>query len=140
MGSHESGHVVEQYALTKDQQTELKRLYDERKKGTGPWLNPVNYTSSSTGEYFAQSTNALSAAPAFAQSRVSGSRAVHVGSVDTMGNPGSNLYDWGLRDFQSIAIDRCGMAHPAWTDDNGAGETVTAGQLGGPSLVPTTRC
>ena len=63
VGSHESGHVVEQYALTKDQQTELKRLYDERKKGTGPWLNPVNYTSSSTGEYFAQSTAAYFGRP-----------------------------------------------------------------------------
>jgi hypothetical protein len=63
VGTHESGHVVEQYALTKDQQAELKKLYDERKKGKGAWLSPEDYTSANAGEYFAQSTSAYFGRP-----------------------------------------------------------------------------
>jgi hypothetical protein len=58
VGAHESGHVVEQFGLTKDQKKALQDAYDERKKGKGPWLSPDWYTSSGTGEYFAQSTSA----------------------------------------------------------------------------------
>jgi hypothetical protein len=97
-------------------------------------------TDSTWAEFFAQSTNASSGTPSFRQSLVSGSAPVHVGSVDTMGNPGSTLYDWGLRDFQSIAADACGMAHLAWTNDTGQGSTVTATQIAGASLRPKTRC
>ena len=60
--------------------------------------------------------------------------------VDSSGNPGSSQYDWGLRDFQSVAIDRCGMAHLAWTDDLGPGSTDTASQISGPSLLLGRRC
>jgi hypothetical protein len=95
---------------------------------------------SKRAELFAQSTTASSGKPSFRQSQVTGSAAVHVGSIDTMGNPGSNLYDWGLRDFQSITADACGMAHLAWTNDTGQGATVTAMQIAGASLRPTIRC
>jgi hypothetical protein len=95
---------------------------------------------STWAEFFAQSTNASSAAPSFRQSLVSGKAPVHMGSVDTMGNPGSSFYDWGLRDFQSIADNACGMARLAWTNDTGQGSTVTAVQIGGASLRPSTRC
>jgi hypothetical protein len=86
-------------------------------------------------EMFAQSLNSLSPHPAFRQSRVSGSRSVHVGDIDATGNVGSNLYDWDLRDFQSIAVDARGMAHLVWTNDNGPGSSVTATQIGGPAAI-----
>ena len=97
----------------------------------------VDFTDSSARwvEMFAQSMNALAGTPSFATSQVSG--VTHVGTVDTSGNPGSNLYDWGLRDFQSIAIDRAGAAHLAWTD-TGRSATLTARQLSGPSLEGPT--
>jgi hypothetical protein len=63
VGAHESGHVVEQFGLNKEQQKSLKDAYDERKKAGGPWLSPDWYTSSGTGEYFAQSTSAYFGRP-----------------------------------------------------------------------------
>ena len=63
VGAHESGHVVEQFGLSKEQQKSLKDAYDERKKAGGPWLSPDWYTSSGTGEYFAQSTSAYFGRP-----------------------------------------------------------------------------
>jgi hypothetical protein len=63
VAAHESGHVVEQFGLNKDQQKSLKDAYDERKKAGGPWLSPDWYTSSGTGEYFAQSTSAYFGRP-----------------------------------------------------------------------------
>jgi len=63
VGAHESGHVVEQFGLNKEQNKALKDAYDERKKAGGPWLNPDWYTSSGTGEYFAQSTSAYFGRP-----------------------------------------------------------------------------
>jgi hypothetical protein len=89
-------------------------------------------------EMFAQSVDALSADPTFRLGRVSG--VTHVGSVDSSGNPGSSQYDWGLRDFQSLVVDACGIAHLAWTDDVGRGSTVVARQISGPSLMPGRRC
>ena len=65
---------------------------------------------------------------------------VHIGGIDSAGalatDPG-NLSpslgaNWGLRDFQSIAVDRCGRPHPIWAVDIGHGATQTA--------VPTGRC
>jgi hypothetical protein len=92
-------------------------------------------------EMFAQSLDALSRHPAFAQSRISGSLPVHVGSVNSAGNPGSSLYDWDLRDFQSVVVDRCGMAHVAWTNDNHRGSTAVATQTTGHSLLSSRlRC
>ena len=63
VGAHESGHVVEQFGLNKEQNKALKDAYDERKKAGGPWLSPDWYTSSGTGEYFAQSTSAYFGRP-----------------------------------------------------------------------------
>ena len=65
---------------------------------------------------------------------------VHVGGVDSAGalatDPGnlspSLAANWGLRDFQSIAVDSCGRPHPIWAVDTGRGATQTA--------VPATRC
>ena len=87
-------------------------------------------------EEFSQTSNGLSAQPTFTQSRVSEGGPVHVGSVDSSGNPGSSQYNWDLRDFQSITIDDCGMARIVWTNDVGPGATVTAMQTAGPSLAP----
>ena len=55
--SHESGHVVEQFALTKAQSKRLQEAYNERKSANGPWLSA--YASSNLHEYFAQSTAAF---------------------------------------------------------------------------------
>lgn len=115
--------------------------------GTGGRLDVSWYGSTSPDftdpharwvEMFAQSVNALSGNPTFASGIVGG--VTHIGSIDASGNPGSNLYDWGLRDFQSIVLDSCGMAHLAWTDDTRAGATMVARQVSGPSLVPGARC
>jgi hypothetical protein len=52
---------------------------------------------------------------------------VHVGGIDTAGAIGSDLgANWGLRDFQSIALDACGRPHLAWAKDNGGSATQTA--------------
>ena len=59
IAAHESGHILEQYALTKDQTKKLQELYDERTKAGGPWLPPASYTSSRKDEYFAQSVAAF---------------------------------------------------------------------------------
>jgi hypothetical protein len=58
VASHESGHVIEQFGLTPDQQKALQQAFDARTKAGGPWLNPKNYTSSRVGEYFAQCVSA----------------------------------------------------------------------------------
>ncbi len=58
VAAHESGHIVEQFGLTAEQQKELKAAYENRKKAKGPWLSPANYTMSLIHEYFAQSTAA----------------------------------------------------------------------------------
>jgi hypothetical protein len=60
VAGHETGHIVEQFGLTDDQKKALQKAYDARKKSDGPWLNPKDYTSTSTGEYFAQSVAAYS--------------------------------------------------------------------------------
>jgi len=83
-------------------------------------------------EMFGQSLDALDAHPDFTTTRIAG--VTHVGSIDCSGNPGSNFYDWGLRDFQSIAIDAHGMAHLAWAD-TGASRAVVARQISGPSVL-----
>jgi hypothetical protein len=69
-------------------------------------------------EMFAQSDAPMAAAPTFTVSQVSGTQPVHVGAIDTAGAVGSDLGDnWGLRDFQSLAIDGCGRPHPVWAND-----------------------
>lgn len=54
VAGHETGHIVEQYSLTKEQNTELHKLFGERTKAGGPWLAPAAYTQSNFEEYFAQ--------------------------------------------------------------------------------------
>ena len=63
VAAHESGHIVEQFGLTEDQKKALQKAYDARKKADGPWLSPKDYTSTSTGEYFAQSVAAYFSHP-----------------------------------------------------------------------------
>lgn len=58
VGPHETGHVVEQFSLTKSQKEALKKAYDARLKAGGPWLSPASYTKGTIGEYFAQGTAA----------------------------------------------------------------------------------
>lgn len=57
VASHESGHVVEQFALTKAQKKALQQAYDTRVNAIGPWLSA--YASSNVQEYFASSTAAF---------------------------------------------------------------------------------
>lgn len=63
VAEHESGHIVEQFAMTKDQKDALKKAFDERTKAGGPWLSPDTYTSGGADEYFAQSTSAYFGRP-----------------------------------------------------------------------------
>ena len=63
VAAHESGHVVEQFGLTKEQKKKLQKAYEARKQAKGPWLKPEWYTSSGPGEYFAQSTAAYFGRP-----------------------------------------------------------------------------
>lgn len=88
-----------------------------------------DFTSSTARwvEMFAQANDPLSGHPAFTVSQVTGATPVHIGGIDTAGNVGFELgANWGLRDFQSIALDACGRPHPVWTDDNGTAATQTA--------------
>jgi hypothetical protein len=78
-------------------------------------------------EMFAQTPDPLAPRPAFGVSQVSGAVPVHVGGIDTAGAIGSDLgANWGLRDFQSIALDACGRPHLAWAKDNDGSATQTA--------------
>jgi hypothetical protein len=63
VAEHESGHIVEQFAMTKEQKGALKKAFDERTKAGGPWLSPESYTKGGADEYFAQSTSAYFGRP-----------------------------------------------------------------------------
>lgn len=77
-------------------------------------------------EMFAESSDPLSTRPTFAVNQVSGEQPVHIGAINTAGAVGSDVgNNWGLRDFQSLAVDGCGLPHPVWADDNGAALTQT---------------
>jgi hypothetical protein len=89
-------------------------------------------------QMFAQSLNALSGAPTFTQSRVSGEKPMHAADVCLAGTlclvTGGNR---DLSDFQMVAIDPCGLAQMVWTDDaSGEGVTMHARQTTGESLRP----
>jgi hypothetical protein len=76
---------------------------------------------------FASSADPLSSHPHFAVSQVSGSQPVHVGGINAAGAFGSDTgANWGLRDFQGIAVGPCGAPVLAWADDNGVKATETA--------------
>jgi hypothetical protein len=99
-------------------------------------------------EMFAEAPDPLVPHPAFVSGQVSGTAPVHVGGIDTAGAVGSDLgANWGLRDFQSIAVDVCGRPHPVWADDNGTPVTQTASPQSGcadstvtPVPSPSTPC
>jgi hypothetical protein len=81
-----------------------------------------DFTSSTArwAEMFAATADPLAAHPHFIVDQVSGPSPVHVGGIDTAGTVGSNSgANWGLRDFESTAVDSCGSPHPAWAVDNG---------------------
>jgi hypothetical protein len=83
-------------------------------------------------EMVAAISNPKATHPTFVISQVSGAAPVHVGGIDTAGAVGSDLGDnWGLRDFQSIAVDRCGRPHPVWGVDFERHATQTAELLAG---------
>jgi hypothetical protein len=108
----------------------------------GSLAQDFNDTNAAWSEMFAQSLDALSAAPSFAQSNVSGTNPIHVGDVCQAGlNCTVTGGNRNLSDFQMIAVDPCGMAHPVWTDDHtGQGFTITARQTKGFSLYATKTC
>lgn len=86
-------------------------------------------------EMFAESDDALAAQPVFTVSQI-GAMSVHTGGIDAAGNVGANLgANWGLKDFQSIAVDGCGLPHPVWAADAGTPETETAVPIA-PCAVP----
>ena len=74
----------------------------------------------------------VSGTPRFEVARLTASP-VHVGGIDAAGalavrpsavGLGAN---WGLRDFQGIAVDRHGRPHPVWGADHPRGSTQTLG-------------
>jgi hypothetical protein len=108
----------------------------------GSVATDFNDTNAAWSEMFSQSLNALSATPSFSQSNVSGTTPIHVGDICEAGLncliTGGNR---NLADFQMIAVDPCGNAHPVWTDDHtGQGVTVTARQTKGFSLYAKPPC
>ena len=108
----------------------------------GSTSNDFDDTGAAWSEMFSQSLNALSATPTFSQSNVSGSVPMHLGDICEAGTlclaTGGNR---DLADFQGIAVDPCGNAHPVWTDDhNGQGVTVTARQTKGFGLYANKTC
>jgi hypothetical protein len=82
-------------------------------------------------EMFARTPDPLARHPSFSVSQVSGRRPVHIGGIDTAGNLGNETgANWGLRDFQSIALGPCGAPELVWANDNGVKETQTATPVG----------
>lgn len=63
VGTHESGHVVQQFGLTKRQSDDLTAAYNARVRAGGPWLAPAWYTRGNVSEYFAQGTAAYLGRP-----------------------------------------------------------------------------
>lgn len=78
-------------------------------------------------EAFATSYDGRSRHPRFRQVTLSGSTPVHVGAVENAGAVGSDLgQNWALRDFQSLAVDRCGHPHVTWASDYRSERTYAA--------------
>ena len=89
-------------------------------------------------EMFAQSTNILSDAPTFSQSRISGPQPIHSADICLAGTlclaTGGNR---NLSDFQGVAVDPCGFAEAVWDDDNsGTGSTMFGRQTAGTTIRP----
>lgn len=78
-------------------------------------------------EMFAQTPDPLAAHPRFDVIQLGGRRPVHIGGIDAAGNVGNETgANWGLRDFQSIAVGPCGSPRLVWADDNGVKATQMA--------------
>jgi hypothetical protein len=87
------------------------------------WRSP----DAAWAEMFAQVVRPLTARPRVTVSQLSGRAPVHMGGIDTAGTIASDLgANWGLRDFQSIAVGPCGEPHPIWADDYRTKATQTA--------------
>jgi hypothetical protein len=78
-------------------------------------------------EMFASSPDPLARHPHFTVTQVSGRRPVHVGGITAAGALGGDTgANWGLRDFQGIALGPCKAPRLTWADDNGVKATQTA--------------
>ncbi len=78
-------------------------------------------------EMFASTRDPLVPHSHFDITQVSGSKPVHVGGIDAAGALGDETgANWGLRDFQSIAVALCGAPMLVWADDNGVKATEFA--------------
>lgn len=101
-----------------------------------------NNATSLWAEMSAVSTNALAGQPSFTQKRIGGPKEpVHLGDICQVGlNCTASGGNRNLSDYQSIAVDPCGRAHPVWTNDFGPVATVTAIQTSGPLLYAADPC
>jgi hypothetical protein len=108
----------------------------------GSLSNSFDDTGAAWSEMFSASVDALSAAPTFTQSNVSGSAVPnHLADICQAGSNCSG--NQNLADFQMIAVDPCGFTHPVWTSDVGGeayGSTVTARQTKGMRLYANPQC
>jgi hypothetical protein len=78
-------------------------------------------------EMFAQAHDPLGPHTSFEITQVSTGSPVHVGGINAAGAFGSDTgANWGLRDFQGIAVGPCGAPQLTWADDNGVTATQTA--------------
>jgi hypothetical protein len=81
-------------------------------------------------EMLARVSRPLAARPRVTVTQLSGAAPVHVGGIDTAGTVGSDLgANWGLRDFQSIAVGACDQPHIVWADDYRRMATLTASPM-----------
>jgi hypothetical protein len=78
-------------------------------------------------EMFAQTPDPLKSNPSFTVTRITGPKPVHVGGINSAGAFGSDTgANWGLRDFQGIAVGPCSAPVLTWAQDNGVKATQTA--------------
>ncbi|MFN2465065.1 MAG: sialidase family protein [Candidatus Dormibacteria bacterium] len=108
----------------------------------GSMVNDFNDTTAAWSEMFSVTTDAFNANGAWLQTRITGAQEpMHTGDICQVGlNCTLTGGNRNLSDFQTIAIDGCGMTHPVWTNDYGPGQTVTARQVAGPSLYANNPC
>jgi hypothetical protein len=101
-----------------------------------------NDKTAAWSEIFSVTTDAFNPNAAWEQTRITGAQEpVHTGDICQVGlNCTVTGGNRNLSDFQTIAVDGCGMSHPVWTNDYGPGQTVTARQVAGPSLYANNPC
>ena len=108
----------------------------------GSLSNDNNDATSQWSEMFAQTVDALSGAPHFTQSRMSGIVPMHYNNICLAGTLCAvTMGDRNLADFQGVDVDKCGFAEAVWTDDfSGDNFTMFARQTGGQSIRPSAGC